>query len=233
MATATGERGGLIAFLREALALLASRRLLGPALALAVLLTVSNIVIASNVPAEKSLPGGAFAAAAFVRVAGLLVLAVAILRMMTDSPRRPFVPDAGFWLYALTFLAGIAVTAGVRAGAGLGDSVGALAIGNALVGVLLAPLAVWFAALAVARPVPWSPAPWLRGLGRWLPHFIFWTLLVVTPLAVLHAAIDMHVIKGSRDWFWPLMLFDGPLSAVMALFGIALIAAAYRRVAQA
>jgi hypothetical protein len=232
MATMAAERGGLMAFVGEALALLGSRRLLAPALVLAVLLTVSNIVIASNLPGEGNRPGAVFAVAAFVRVAGLLVLAVAILRLMTQSPRRPFLPDAGFWLYALTFLAGIAATAAVRSVAGLGESIGALAIGNAAVAVLLAPLAVWFAALAVARPVPWSPAPWLRGLRLWLPHFIFWTLAVVTPLAVLHATIDVNVIRGDREWFWPLMLFDGALSAVMALFGIALIAAAYRRVAQ-
>jgi hypothetical protein len=77
-----------------------------------------------------------------------------------------------------------------------------------------------------------SPAPWLRGLRRWLPHFLFWTLAVSTPLAVLHAAIDTAVITTARDWFWPLLLFDGPLSTVMALFGLALIAAAYRRVAR-
>jgi hypothetical protein len=225
-------RAGPIAFLREALALLRSPRLLVPALALLVLLTVSNIVIASNVPAEGQKLGPAFAVAAFVRVAGILVLAVAILRTMTGSARPRFRPDAGFWLYALTFIAASAVSVAVRLVTGEDDSLGTIALANVISAVVMAPFAVWFGALAVERPVPWSPAPWLRGLGRWLPHFLFWTLAVSTPLAVLHAWIDSSVVKGARDWFWPLLLFDGPLSTVMALFGLALIAAAYRRVAR-
>jgi hypothetical protein len=225
-------RGGLIAFLSEALALLRSPRLAAPALALMVLLTASNLVIASNVPAEGEKLGPAFAAAAFIRVAGLLVFAVALLRTMTQSARPRFRPDAGFWLYALTFVAATAVSVAVRLLTGADDSLGSLALTNVLTAVVTAPFAVWFGALAVERPVPWSPAPWVRGLGLWLPHFLFWTLVVVTPLAVLHAAIDNSVVTHARDWFWPLLLFDGPLSTVMALFGLSLVAAAYRRVAR-
>jgi hypothetical protein len=224
--------GGPIAFLREALALLRSPGLLVPALALAVLLTVSNIVIVSNVPAEGQGLGPAFAVAALIRVAGLLVLAVAILRTMTASPRPRFLPDAGFWLYALTFLAANAVSVAARLLTGGAEDSASIAVVNVVTAVVTAPFAVWFGALAVARPVPWSPAPWLRGLRRWLPQFLFWTLAVVTPLGVLHAAIDNEVVKGAGDGFWPLLLFDGPLSTVMALFGLALVAAAYRRVAR-
>ncbi|HEX8514506.1 MAG TPA: hypothetical protein VF688_15545 [Allosphingosinicella sp.] len=231
MTSVAESRGGLTAFLREALALLATPRLLVPALALMVLLTVSNIVIASNVPTEGKKLEAAFAVAALVRVAGLLVLAVAILRTMTASARPRFRPDAGFWLYALTFIAGAAVSVAVRLVTGEDDSLGTIAVGNVASAVVLAPLAVWFGALAVERPVPWNPVPWLSVPGRWLPHFLLWTLTVSTPLGVLHAWIDTSVVKGARDWFWPLLLFDGPLSTVMALFGLALIAAAYRRVA--
>jgi hypothetical protein len=225
--------GGPIAFLREALALLRSPGLLVPALALAVLLTVSNMVIVSNVPAEGEKLGAGFAAAALVRVAGLLLLAVALLRTMTASPRPRFRPDAGFWLYALTFVAanGVSVAARLLTG-GAEDSVASIAGMSVVTAIATAPFAVWFGALAVARPVPWSPAPWLRGLGRWLPQFLFWTLAVVTPLGVLHASIDNSVVKGTGDGFWPLLLLDGPLSTVMALFGLALVAAAYRRVAR-
>ncbi|HEX9947539.1 MAG TPA: hypothetical protein VGA98_08365 [Allosphingosinicella sp.] len=224
--------GGLIGFLREALALLRTPGLLMPVLALAVLLTASNIVVASNVPEDGRGLGAAFMVAAFVRVAGLLVLAVAILRTMTRSARPRFRPDAGFWLYALTFVAAAAVSVAVRLLTGEDDSLSSIALGNVVTGVVTAPFAVWWGALAVERPVPWSPAPWLRGLRLWLPHFLFWSLAVVTPLAVLHAAIDTSVVKDARDWFWPLLLFDGPLSTVMALLGLALIAAAYRRVAR-
>lgn len=224
--------GGLIAFLREALALLKSPRLLGPALALMVLLTASNIVVASNVPPPGGKLGPAFAVAALVRVAGILILAVAILRTMTESARSRFRPDAGFWLYALTFVVASGVGVAVRLVVGEDDSLKTIALANVVSGVLMAPFAVWFGALAVERPVPWSPTPWLRGPGRWLPHFLFWTLAISTPLAVLHAAIDTAVITTARDWFWPLLLIDGPLSTVMALFGLALVAAAYRRVAR-
>lgn len=221
-----------MSFLREALALLATPRLLAPALALMVLLTASNIVVASNVPAPGEKLGPAFAVAAFVRVAGILVLVVAILRTMTGSSRPRFRPDAGFWLYALSFVVAAAVTIAVRRITGEDDSLPTIAVANVLSALVMAPVAVWFGALAVERPVPWNPAPWLRGPGRWLPHFLFWTLAVSTPLAVLHATIDRSVITTARDWFWPLLLFDGPLSTVMALFGLALVAAAYRRVAR-
>ena len=230
--TDTENRSGPIAFLKEALALLRSPRLVGPALALTVLLTVSNMVVASNVPAQGEKLGVAFAVAAFVRVAGILVLAVAILRTMTGSPRPRFRPDAGFWLYALTFLVGAGVGVAVRLITGEEDSLRTIALASVLSAIVLAPFAVWFGALAVERPVPWSPAPWLRRPGRWLPHFLFWTLAISTPLAVLHAAIDSAVVKGARDWFWPLLLFDGPLSTVMAMLGLAFVATAYRRVAQ-
>jgi hypothetical protein len=232
MASDAENQSGPIAFLREALALLSTPRLLVPALALMVLLTASNIVVASNVPAEGEKLGAAFAIAAFARVAGILVLAVAILRTMTASARPRFRPDAGFWLYALTFLVSAAVGVAVRLIVGEDNSLRTIALASVVSAVLLAPFAVWFGALAVERPVPWSPAPWLRGLGFWLPHFLFCTLTVTTPLAVLHAAIDTSVVEGARDWFWPLLLFDGPLSTVMALFGLALVAAAYRRVAR-
>ena len=232
MVSDAGSQSGPLAFLREALALLSTPRLLVPALMLVVLLTASNIVVASNVPAEGEKLGAAFAVAALVRVAGILILAVAILRTMTGSARPRFRPDAGFWLYALTFVAATGVSVAVRLLTGESDSLGSIALANVATAVLMAPFAVWFGALAVERPAPWSPTPWLRGLRRWLPHFLLWTLAVSTPLAVLHAWIDTSVVKGARDWFWPLLLFDGPLSAVMALFGLALIAAAYRRVAR-
>jgi hypothetical protein len=224
--------GGVAAFLREALALLAAPRLVGLALALTVLLTASNIVVASNVPEDGEKLSAAFAVAALVRVAGILILAVAILRTLTASARPRFRPDAGFWLYALSFVVAAGVGVAVRLLVGEDDSLITIALANIVSAVVLAPFAVWFGALAVERPVPWSPAPWLRGLARWLPHFLFWTLIVSTPLAILHAWIDTSVITSARDWFWPLLLFDGPLSAVMALFGLALIAVAYRRVAR-
>ena len=232
MATAARAPGGLLGFLRAALAPVFTARMVVPVLLLTLLLTASNIVIAHNVPPEGMQPGAAFAVTAFVRVVGLLVLAVAILRLLNDSPRRTWMPDAGFWLYTLTFFLVIALSTAGRMVIGSGDAIVGFLLVNAVVTILTAPLAAWFVALAVARPVPWSPARWMRAMPSWLPHFIFWALLVTVPLGALHAYIDLHLLEGAGDLFWPLALFDGPLSAVMAVAGLALGSEAYRRVAR-
>lgn len=222
-----GTRG----FIGEALASLRDRRLVVPALALAVLLTVSNIVILRNVPVPGD-PPILFAAAALVRIVGLLVLAVAILRIMTASVRAPYRLDGAFWLYGLTFLAGIALTAALGLAAGNRDDPVVRALLGAATILISAPFAPWFAAIAVERPLALNPAPWLRRVGWWLPPLLVWSLLVILPLGQAHAAIDHYLVRGAGEYFWPLALFDGPFSALMALFGLALAATAYRRVAR-
>ena len=229
-AEAGGE--GVFGFLRETLASLRSARLLLPVLLLLVLLTVSNIVILQNAPAPGARPGLMFALAALVRVLGLYVLAVAILRVLTGSTRRAFMPDGGFWLYGVTMIAGFALSAAL--GFALGDRtdpvVGAI-IGVAMI-LVAAPFAAWFTAIAVARPLAANPAPWMRSMGRWLVPLLLWSLVIVLPLGQLHAAIDISLIRGAGDDFWLLALVDGPLSVVLAVFGLALAATAYRRVAR-
>ncbi len=225
-------RASFMGFLVEALASLRRRDLLPAALALLVLLTFSNIVVLQNMPGKGAPPPPGFLIAAFVRVAGLLVIAVALVRMLTASPRRPWVPDGGFWLYVLTFVAGAAANILARIVIGGGTDVASLLLSNILVTLILSPFVVWFVAIAVARPLAWNPGPWLRDLGRWWPMAIFWTLLLVTPMAVLHAWIDVQLIAGVGELFWPLALFDGALSTAMALIALAINAAAYRRVAE-
>ena len=225
-------RSGLIGFLREALGALGRGGIVPAAVILLVLLTFSNIVILQNMPAKGSPPAVAFLVAAVLRVAGLLLLSVAILRALTASPRRRWLPDGGFWLYVLTFAAGAAVSAAVAWLLGSRTGLANLILSNVLVTLLLSPLVVWFVALAVARPLAWRPGRWLRDFGEWWPPVVFWTLLLVTPMAVLHASIDMRLIAGAGDSFWPLALFDGALSTVMALLAIAINAAGYRRVAE-
>ena len=232
MATAAREPGGLIGYLRNSLGALRTPRLIVPVLLLTLLLTASNIVILMNLPTQGAAPGLGFALAAAVRVLGLLLLSAAILRIVAGSARRPFMPDAGFWLYALTFVLGVGATALVRVLTGVEQSLPGIVVTNILAALLLAPLTAWFVALAVERPVPWSPARWVRALPAWLPHFLFWTFVIVTPLAALHAGIDMRLARGEAgNAVWPLLLFDGPLSAVMALIGLGLASEAYRRVA--
>jgi hypothetical protein len=229
-----GDRGsgGLTGFLLEAVVGLRRREVLVPALILLVLLTFSNVVILQNIPARGSSPSLPFIVAAILRVGGLLLIAVALARIMTNSPRSRWTPDGGFWLYAATFLVAVVVNGLIGRVIGDRTDVLTLTVTNIVVMLALSPLIVWFVATAVAEPLAWHPSPWLRDLRRWWFPAVFWTLLLVTPMAVAHASIDMRLIEGAGDRFWPLALFDGALSTAMALLGIAINTAAYRRVAE-
>ena len=223
----------LLAFLREAVTPLFTRRMLVPALLLTMLLTATNIVIARNAPE----PGATalsplFLAAAIVRVGGLLVFVVAIMRILAAGPRPPWMPDGAFWLSALVgiLLFAVAPLIGLVTG-NRTDALG-FAISSLLSTLIVAPLAPWLMALAVEKPLAWRPWPWFRDMRAWLLQLIFWSLLLITPPGFVHAEIDSAVLGGVGDWFWPAMLFDGPLSAVIALLGLGLNNAAYRRVAR-
>lgn len=230
-APASAGAGGPMGFLRETVASLADRRLLAPALLLTLLLTASNIVILKNPPLPGE-PPTLFAIAALARLVGLFALAVAILRVLAGSSRRPYMPDGAFWLYGVTLVFGLVLTIalGLVAGDRTEPVAGAL-IGLGMI-VVSAPLAPWFTAMAVERPLAVDPRPWLRGFGRWLPPLLLWSVLIVLPLGQLHAAIDIFLLRGAGDYFWPLALADGPLSAFLAIFGLALAVTAYRSVAR-
>ena len=224
-----GESGGAVAFLREAAATLFTRRMLLPAAILAVLLTVSNIVIILNKPAPGAV-SAPFVIAALVRVIGLVAMTVAILRILNRSPRSAWRPDGAFWLYGLTLL--LTMVGGALAGvaiAGEDNMIGEFLVGLA-VAAITAPLTAWIVAIAVEKPLAWRPGPWLRRFGLWLPWLLLWTLLIVAPLGEIHGALDRWLVAGAGDWFWPIALFDGPFSAFMALLGLALASLAYRRV---
>ncbi|HEX8572512.1 MAG TPA: hypothetical protein VF759_07165 [Allosphingosinicella sp.] len=209
-----------------------SSRLLVPVLVLVVLLTATNIVILLNRPIPHQPPPWPFAAAAIARVAGLFLATVAVLRLMTGSSRPAWRPDGAFWLYAATLLLFMAASVAVEVAAGSGRGPAAAVVRGVLVTVGTAPLAAWFTAIAVERPLAWRPWPWFRDFGRWLPQLIFWGLLLATPLNILHALLGDWLVDGAGRWFWPVALVDGPLSAAGALIGFALAAEAYRRVAQ-
>ncbi len=218
-------------FLREAVASLFTRRLLLPVIVFAFLLKATNIVIFLYRPAdgETSVP---FVIAALIRVLGLVALTVAIQRILNGSPRSPWRPDVAFWLYGLILL--VTMFAGAAAGfaiAGEQDRVGGFLVGLVFTAIT-APLAPWFVAIAVERPLAWRPGPWLIRFRAWLPWLLLWSLLVVAPLGEIHGALDRWLVAGAGDWFWPVALFDGPFSAAMALLGLALASVAYRRVAR-
>lgn len=224
----------LLAFLRETVTPLFARRMLVPALLLALLLTATNIVIVRNAPQ----PGATalsplFIVAAVARIGGLLVFVVALIRILAASPRSPWLPDGAFWLSALASIVVFTVSALIGSLFGTWGEVLDLVISGVLTTLVVAPFAPWLMALTAEKPLAWRPGPWLRDMRAWLPHLVFWSLLLISPLAVLHGWIDFAVLDGSiGDWFWPAMLFDGPLSAVIALLGLGLNTAAYWRVAR-
>ncbi len=223
--------GGLTVFVSEAASIVLRRPMLVPALLLLVVLTASNIVILFNLPQPGVLPPVAFMAAAFVRLAGLLILSSVILRIGAPSERPAWRLDGGFWLYALSIVVSLAMSAGTTMLLGEKTDPLSLATRSVISLVILAPFATWFVGMNVAKPLGWRPTRFMRGFRRWLPQLIFWSLLLITPIGVLHAVIDFRLIAGVGELFWPLALFDGALSTVIALTGFGLNLAAYRRVA--
>ncbi|MEA3061887.1 MAG: hypothetical protein QOJ94_1668 [Sphingomonadales bacterium] len=230
-AAARGAPEGPIRFLKQAVAPLNARRLLLPILLLGVLLTASNIVILLNAPVKGHMPGAVFIVAALVRVLGLMVMVVGLSRLIAGSPRRPWMPDGAFWLSALSLPLGLAIAFGARRlmGGSEGDPL-SLVGPELLAAAVQAPFAAWLTAIAVEKPLAWRPSPWFAGLLRWLPAYLLWTA-AVTPLVILHAMLDFHLIKQPEAGFWPIALVDGPLSLVVALAILCLNLAAYRSVA--
>jgi hypothetical protein len=224
--------GRFLGFVLAALATLANRALLVPVLLLALLLTATNLILASSLPdthAELLL----FEGVALARAIGLLLLFVALLRILNRSPRSPWRPDLGLALYGLTFLFGLGLTLGLARLLGeRADAAAAGLIVGAAVSLVTAPLAAWFVAIAVERPLAWRAGPWLRDFGGWLPPLILWSLILIVPLGELHAAIDGLLVEGAGPWFWPLALADGLLGVLLALLGLGLASAAYRSVAR-
>jgi hypothetical protein len=157
---------------------------------------------------------------------------VAILRILGGSGRKPFALDGAFWLYGLTMVAGLGLNVLLSLAIGSREDPASSAVVGVAMIVISAPFAAWFAAIAIERPLAASPGRWLRGLGRWLPALLLWSLVLILPLGQLHTMIDMFLLRGAGEYFWPLALLDGPLSAAMVLLGLALAAAAYRRVAR-
>jgi hypothetical protein len=230
-ASSAEQSRGLGAFVADAYAVMRQRGMLLPALLLLVVLTGSNIVILFNLPRPDAMPPLPFLLAAFARIAGLLVISSAMLRIGAPSERPAWRLDGGFWLYTLSVLASVAVAAGTTIALGEKSDPLSLAARSAIDLVILAPFATWFVGMNVATPLGWRPTRFMRDFRGWLPPLVFWSLLLITPIGVLHAVIDFRLVAGVGDMFWPLALFDGALSTVIALTGFGLNLAAYRRVA--
>jgi hypothetical protein len=191
----------------------------------------TNAQLALHKPLAGEVPDPAFVAAAAIRIFALVVLSVAALRVSTGSPRRPWQPDGGFWLYfALTVVALIVPAAGAFLARHLPE-LGRILVSEVLGIVLVLPLTVWTVAAAVERPL--ALAPRFESMSRWLPPLLVLALLVVLPLAVLHAwnSMKMLLIAG-QDGFWPLALLDAVVSTALVLAALAFKLTVYRSVAE-
>jgi hypothetical protein len=228
--TASGD-GGFLDFLREA------RQGVGagiavPALLLLLLLTGSNIVLLLNIPAEGERLNAAAALAGLARVIGLLVFLVPLVRILARSARPAWKPDGAFFLFILVVILSLALGGGLALAFGDPFDPLRIALRTAAATIILAPLAPWIVGVAAAVPLAAGPGRFLRDFGRWLPPLLFWSLLLVTPLAWLHAMIDIALLQGRIEWFWTAALADGVLSTLIVILTYALHAAAYRRVAR-
>jgi hypothetical protein len=201
-AAATGERPEVPGFWRLAAQTLFNRRLILPALLLGLFLTASNIAVLFVAPHHGARPGPAFAAAAFVRIAGLIVGVVALSRIMARSPRKPFMPDGAFWLSVVLFAVSIGIAAGIGRVFGRPPLPPLAAIASAAaLGILQAPFAAWLTAVMVARPLAWDPRPWFTHFRAWLLPLIMGEL-ILAPLALAHESLDVRLIEGAGRWFW-------------------------------
>ena len=221
-----------LAFAQEAFASLGTRRMLLPAVLLALGLTASNIAILYTLPTAGSPDHVPYLIAFLLLVLGLVAFAVAILRILNRSARLPWQPDSSLWLYALALIASVII--GLVAGQLMGgrDSLLSGLATGALAAIVRAPLAPWFVAIAVERPLAWQPWPYLQRFPAWLPALLLWSLLIVVPLSQLHYLLNRMLFVGMGGWFWPLALLDGALGAAIELLSLALASVAYRRVAR-
>jgi len=223
---------GVGEFARDAARQLAAPEWRRPALLLFLLLAVTQVILALSKPDPGQPPGAAFAVAGLVRGLGLIWVSVAMFRAALESPRRRWLPDGGFWLYFLLSLLALAASAAAALLAtGLpGDS--RIVVVQLVAVLLIAPLTVWMVAAAVERPL--ALAPRFSGISSWLPPLLLLAILVVVPLASLHAHFSLRLIEAAGQGlvFWGMALVDGVLSTFVALLTLALRVAVYRSVAR-
>jgi hypothetical protein len=221
-----------IAFVKEAFASLRTRRMLLPAVLLALGLTISNVAILYTLPTADRPDHLPYLIAFLLLVLGLAAFAVAILRILNRSVRPPWQPDSSLCLYAPALIASVILGQVSDMVMGGRDSLLAGLASGALAAILRAPLAPWFVAIAVERPLAWRPAPSMRRFSAWLPALALWSLLIVVPLGHLYYVLSRMMVAGAGDWFWPLALIVGSLGAAIELVALALASVAYRRVAR-
>ncbi len=205
------------------------RKLLVPATIMLLVLTLSNIVLLLNLPGEGELPSAKAVLAIAARICGLAFVGAALLRIMTQSSRSPWRPDKAFWVYFLATIVSIGLFSLIAGLIGASREPLQVLLRGVVATILFAPFAPWLVGLAVATPLGLDPRRFMRRFRLWLPPLIGWSLLIVTPLALVHALIDFRLMEGVGNLFWPLALLDGALSLAIVLFGFGLNVTAYGR----
>ena len=221
-----------LAFVKEAFASLGTRRLLFPALLLAVLLCASNVAILATLPTDSQPDHSRYVAALLLLLLGLTACSVAVLRILNGSPRPPWQPDTSLWLFGAAVMAGILID--VAADLVVGGHTGLLArlASSALSIIAGAPLTPWFTAIAVEQPLALRPHDHMKRFAAWLPALLLWQLLLVLPSGQILAMLSHMLLAGAGTWFWPAALLYGLLGTAVELLSCALASVAYRRVAR-
>ena len=178
-------------------------------------------------PSPGAAPGAVFAITAAVRLLAAVSITVAALRIALGSVRPPWRPDGSFWMYLLLGLPGIGITATLAwLGRDLPGITRVLVMEFGAV-VLLTPFAVWFAAIAVERPLAFVPR--FRRAATWYPPLLLWSLLLLAPLASLHAWLSQQMLEAvGAKGFWSLAAVDAITTTLLVLLGLALRVTAYR-----
>lgn len=214
-----------------ALSAVFNRRTLPAVLLLFLALVISNVVVVLNPRIDGVAASWQFIVGVVLRLLSLVVLPVAIIRVAAGSARHPYMPDGALGLYTLLFT--LALVAPAIVALSLGD-ITSIKSGIAIVMasiIFASPLGAWTVAGAVERPLAWWPVPWFRNMHLWLPQRLFWSVLIVGPLGLVHGQLEGVQLAGPGPWFWPSALVDGLASLLILMIGFGLNVVAYRRVA--
>src|SRR4051812_48595786 len=200
-----------IAFVQEAFASLATRRILVPVVLLILLQSASLVAALASLPPASHPDHSRYLAVFLLYLLGLLACCVALLRILNFSPRPPWQPDSSLWLFGLALIAGVVIS--IAADLVMGGRTDLLAglASSALSTIISAPLVPWFTAIAVQRPLALRPRDHMRRFAAWLPALLLWSLLIVVPLGQILAMLARMLMAGAGGWFWPIVLLYGLL----------------------
>lgn len=175
----------------------------------------------------------AFMGVMLARLIGYNAVCVAALRTARQSARPAWAIDAGWWMHLVVLVIVLAcgpVIAIAMGQAGV-DVVAATWGGEALAFIPALIIARWRVAVAVESPASPLSAN-LAIASRYLLPALLVSLALLWPLGILHGLIaETATATSSAAGDLGRALVDAPLTALLALIELALIAAIHARVA--